>query len=105
MSVGVKLYNSAYLFDSRHSASTWLTLTIRGDNARRNFTAKRVFENIWWERLFRMDDNGEWRGQIRDCMDNYVINDRIVRRFSQPTTILENMDNRRTWSQRRQTTS
>ena len=59
-----------------------------------------VFEFIWWERPFWMDDNGEYTGQIGDCIGDCLMTGSLGR---QPTTILENMNNRGTWSQRRQT--
>lgn len=45
--------------------------------------------HIWRERPFWRDDNGEWMGQIRDCIDGYVM---TVSLAIQPTTIQENMD-------------
>lgn len=41
------------------------------------------------ERPFWRDDNGEWMGQIRDCIDGYVM---TVSSGIQPTSIQENMD-------------
>ena len=45
--------------------------------------------HIWRERPFWRDDNGEWMGQIRDCIDGYVM---TVSLAILPTTIQENMD-------------
>ena len=45
--------------------------------------------HIWRERPFWRDDNGEWMGQIRDCIDGYVM---TVSSGIQPTTIQENMN-------------
>ena len=45
--------------------------------------------HIWREHPFWRDDNREWMGQIRDCIDGYVM---TVSLGIQPTTIQENMD-------------
>ena len=45
--------------------------------------------HIWRERPFWRDDRGEWMGQIRDCIDGYVM---TVSLGIHPTTIQENME-------------